>query len=64
MMRDVAAEARSRPPSAAALSFPADFLIVATTLNRSFADQAAFAVKGRMAAASAKGIALIADRLR
>jgi hypothetical protein len=61
---NVPAEARSSSPSAAALSFPADFLIIATTLNRSFTDQAPFAVKGRMAAASAKGIALVADRLR
>jgi hypothetical protein len=34
-------------------------LIVASAFDRSFADQAAFAVKGRMAAASAKGFALV-----
>ena len=55
---NVAAEAHSSSPSAAALSFAANLLIVATTLNRSFANEAPLAVKGRMAAASAKGIAL------
>jgi hypothetical protein len=61
---NVPAEARSSSPSAAALSFAADFLIVAVTLNGPFADEASLAVKGRMAAASAKGFALVADRLR
>ena len=60
----VPAEARSSPPSAAAHSFAADFLIVAVTLNGPFADEASLAVKGRMAAPSAKGFALVADRLR
>ena len=62
--RTMRAEARSSPPSAAALSFATNLLIVAATVNRPFADQAAFAVEGRMAAASAKGFALVADRLR
>ena len=50
--------------SAAALSFAADFLIVAVTLNRPFADEASLAIESRVTAPSAKGFALIADRLR
>jgi hypothetical protein len=54
----------SSPPSAAALSFPADFLIIASTLNRSFTDEASLAIESRVTAPSTKGFALVADRLR
>jgi hypothetical protein len=56
---NVAAEPRSSPPSAAALSFPANLLIVATTLNRSFANEAPLAVKSHMAAPGAEGLSRV-----